>query len=446
MINMKYVNPDRKPYPFCPGCTHGTILDAINDALDKVGADPKRTVLVSDIGCVGLADKYFDVHTFHGLHGRSFTYACGVKLANPELQVFVVVGDGGCGIGGHHLINAARRNIGIKVVCFNNFNFGMTGGEHSVTTPNLGKTHTTPEGNIERPFDLCSLALASNATFVARKTAFDKDLSDILAEAFKHDGFAFIDVLELCTAYFMPLNEFKKSSLEKMIESSGLKLGILKDEKLTEYSKGLRTAWPAERAPSKIPKGTGAKFKPNLKEGYYSVVLAGSAGMKIVSAATNFARAGLNCGLYATQQDDYPVTVQTGHSVSEIKFSPHPIHYAGIEEPNAVLLVSGDGLRVVKKTLDKLTDKDIVIKTKDVPLETKAKVYEIDTADRTLGLSKSNVMAAAIGLLLFVTEIMPPASYKAVIEAIPKEKIRDENMRAYEAAEKIAVATSVREK
>jgi pyruvate/2-oxoacid:ferredoxin oxidoreductase beta subunit/Pyruvate/2-oxoacid:ferredoxin oxidoreductase gamma subunit len=435
---MKYINPDRKPYPFCPGCTHGTILDAVNDALEKTDADPKRTVLVSDIGCVGLADKYFDVHTFHGLHGRSFTYACGIKLANPELQVFVVVGDGGCGIGGHHLINAARRNIGIKVICFNNFNFGMTGGEHSVTTPNLGKTHTTPEGNIESPFDLCSLVLASNAAFVARKTAFDKDLSDTLAEAFRHDGFAFIDILELCSAYYMPLNEFKKPQMEKMIADSGLKLGILKAEKRTEYSKGLRLAWPSEKQAPKTPRGAEAKFKPDIKKGYYSIVLAGSAGMKIVSAATNLARAGLNCGLYATQQDDYPVTVQTGHSLSEVKLSPHPIHFAGIEEPDAVLVVSADGLRVAKKTLERLTEKDIVIKTKDVPVETKAKVYEIDMQDRSLGLSKANVMTAAICLLLHITKTMPPEALRSVIEAIPKEKIRDENMRALNAAEKIA--------
>ncbi len=434
---MKYVNPDRKPYPFCPGCTHGTILDAIGDALEKTGADPKRTVLVSDIGCVGLADKYFDVHTFHGLHGRSFTYACGVKLANPELQVFVLVGDGGCGIGGNHLINAARRNIGIKVICFNNFNFGMTGGEHSVTTPTQGKTHTTPEGNIERPFDLCNLTLASNATFVARKTAFDKDLSDTLAEAFRHDGFAFIDILEICTAYFMPLNEFKKSNLEKMVADNGLKLGVLKDEKLTEYSKGLRMAWPPEKQPSKPPKGLEAKFSSNIKEGYYSVVLAGSAGMKIVSAATNLARAGLNCGLYATQQDDYPVTVQTGHSVSEIKLSPHEIHYAGIDEPSAMLIVSSDGLQVVKKTLELLTEKDIVIKTKDVHLETEARVYDIDTQDRTLGLSKANIMTAAISLLLHLSKAIDPAAFKAVLDAIPKEKIRDENVRAFDAGAKI---------
>ena len=92
-------------------------------------------VIVSDIGCSGLSDQYFATSAFHGLHGRSVTYATGIKLANPELTVIVIMGDGGTGIGGTHLINAARRNIGVTVIVMNNLNFGMTGGQHSTTTP-----------------------------------------------------------------------------------------------------------------------------------------------------------------------------------------------------------------------------------------------------------------------------------------------------------------------
>ena len=114
-----------------------------------------EVVIVTDIGCSGLADKYFRTNAFHGLHGRSVTYATGIKLANPELKVIVLMGDGGCGIGGHHLINAARRNIGVTVVVFNNFNYGMTGGEHSVTTPEGGVTSSTPFGQLEHPMDIC---------------------------------------------------------------------------------------------------------------------------------------------------------------------------------------------------------------------------------------------------------------------------------------------------
>ena len=97
------------PYPFCPGCGHSPILDALNEALVRRGTDPANVVIVSDIGCSGLSDQYFVTSAFHGLHGRSITYATGIKLARPDLDVVVVMGDGGTGIGGAHLLNAARR-------------------------------------------------------------------------------------------------------------------------------------------------------------------------------------------------------------------------------------------------------------------------------------------------------------------------------------------------
>ena len=103
---------NEKPYPFCPGCGHGAVLDKLNAALVELGTDPSQVVIVSDIGCAGLSDQYFATSAFHGLHGRSITYATGIKLARPELTVIVIMGDGGTGIGGTHLINAARRNAG----------------------------------------------------------------------------------------------------------------------------------------------------------------------------------------------------------------------------------------------------------------------------------------------------------------------------------------------
>ncbi len=137
---------NEKSYPFCPGCGHGLILNQLNAALMRLELDPRRVVIVSDIGCQGLGDQYFTTHAFHGLHGRSIAYATGIKLADPDLKVIVIMGDGGAGIGGAHLLNAARRNIGLTVLVFNNFNFGMTGGEHSVTTPPGGITATTRDG------------------------------------------------------------------------------------------------------------------------------------------------------------------------------------------------------------------------------------------------------------------------------------------------------------
>ncbi|MFZ0493133.1 MAG: thiamine pyrophosphate-dependent enzyme, partial [Acidimicrobiia bacterium] len=116
-------------YPFCPGCGHGSILDALDEALVKQQIDPAQLVIVSDIGCSGLSDQYFGTSAFHGLHGRSLTYATGIKLVRPDLHVVVIMGDGGTGIGGAHLLNAARRNIGLTLLVFNNLNYGMTGGQ-----------------------------------------------------------------------------------------------------------------------------------------------------------------------------------------------------------------------------------------------------------------------------------------------------------------------------
>ncbi len=181
---------NERPYPFCPGCGHGLVLNELNKALVKLALDPKRTVIVTDIGCQGLGDQYFITNAFHGLHGRSLAYATGIKLADPGLHVIVMIGDGGTGIGGAHLLNAARRNIGLTVLVFNNFNFGMTGGEHSVTTPTGGLTPTTRAGNPEQPLDLCATVAANGASYVWRGTAFDRDLSDVIADAVRGEGFA----------------------------------------------------------------------------------------------------------------------------------------------------------------------------------------------------------------------------------------------------------------
>jgi len=123
-----YMNKEAGPLPFCPGCGHERLLRELDTALVKLQLDPRKTVIVTDIGCIGLSDPYFVTNGFHGLHGRSLTYATGLKLARPELTVIVLMGDGGCGIGGAHLLNAARRNLDLTLIIANNFNYGMTGG------------------------------------------------------------------------------------------------------------------------------------------------------------------------------------------------------------------------------------------------------------------------------------------------------------------------------
>ncbi|MHC4448111.1 MAG: thiamine pyrophosphate-dependent enzyme, partial [Planctomycetota bacterium] len=111
-----YLTDEIGPLPFCPGCGHDPLVKALDQALVELQLPPDKVVIVTDIGCIGLSDRYFITHGFHGLHGRSITYACGLKLARPELTVIVLKGDGGCGIGGTHLLNVARRNIGITLI------------------------------------------------------------------------------------------------------------------------------------------------------------------------------------------------------------------------------------------------------------------------------------------------------------------------------------------
>jgi pyruvate/2-oxoacid:ferredoxin oxidoreductase beta subunit len=140
---MPMVTASRNDMGFCPGCSHGIVLEQLGAALERMGLEPHQVCVVSDIGCIGIADRYFSCHTFHGLHGRSLTYAEGIKRVRPDLMVIVLIGDGGCGIGTAHLVHSARRGVGIKVLVCNNFNFGMTGGQHSPTTPPRGYTTTT---------------------------------------------------------------------------------------------------------------------------------------------------------------------------------------------------------------------------------------------------------------------------------------------------------------
>ncbi|RIK92662.1 MAG: 2-oxoglutarate synthase, partial [Burkholderiales bacterium] len=123
-----YLPKSAGPLPFCPGCGHSLLLRELDRALVLLQADPAKTVIVTDIGCIGLSDRYFSTSGFHGLHGRSITYATGLKLARPDLTVIALIGDGGCGIGGAHLLSAARRNLDITLLVANNFNYGMTGG------------------------------------------------------------------------------------------------------------------------------------------------------------------------------------------------------------------------------------------------------------------------------------------------------------------------------
>ncbi|MBI4236879.1 MAG: 2-oxoacid:acceptor oxidoreductase family protein [Deltaproteobacteria bacterium] len=425
---MPFIDPATKPYPFCPGCSHSLVLDAIAKALEAVAADPRRTVLVSDIGCVGLADKHFAVHTFHGLHGRSFTYASGIKLARPDLLVLVLVGDGGCGIGGHHLINAARRNIGIKVLCCNNHNFGMTGGQHSVTTHCGAKTPTTPLGAVERPFDLAALVTAAGGTFVARAKAVEKGFEALIAQAFRHDGFAFVDLWEICTAHYMPANAYKKSALEARLAAGGLETGVLRCTAFPEYAQSLRIQPTAEAAVA-APQDLSIQWSHRLEAPTYGLVIAGSAGMKILSAAGRVARAAIRSGLWVSAQDDFPVTVQSGHALATLQFGREPLDAVGSQPPDAVLILSAEGLREVQEVLPQLAPTAWILAVEGLALPpSPAPVTRLALA----GIDRLSWAMAAVAQWLQRRPIFPLEALRAELALLSDERVRAAQLRALE--------------
>ena len=194
----KYLRKTSLPTLFCPGCGNGTILNATLRVLDKLGID--RFSFVSGIGCSSWLPVFINADVLHTMHGRALAAATGLKLAQPKRNVLVFTGDGDCmGIGGNHLIHAARRNIDLTVVMLNNYIYGMTGGQVSPTTPPNSKTKTSPYGNNEPDFDPAALVIAAGGGFVARETSTQpRRLAKTLEAAIAYNGFSFIDVLSQC--------------------------------------------------------------------------------------------------------------------------------------------------------------------------------------------------------------------------------------------------------
>jgi 2-oxoglutarate ferredoxin oxidoreductase subunit beta len=428
-----YLDETLLPYFFCPGCGHGMITNHLNAAFVKLQIDPHKVVIVTDIGCSGLADKYFTTNAFHGLHGRSVTYATGIKLANPELKVIVLMGDGGCGIGGHHLINAARRNIGVTVVVFNNFNYGMTGGEHSVTTPLGGLTSSTPFGQLEHPMDICQTVAVNGASFVARTTSFDKGLPDLLVNAIQNEGFSLVDIWELCTAYYVPNNRFSKSLLENTLTLLNFPAGIIHQSNRPEYSKAYRQSVAEEAGKTPLPtRSIQPKYESSLNR-RVGIVIAGAAGKKINSAATLFCRGAVLSGLWATQRNDYPVTVKSGHSVSEVILAPGEIGYTGISKPEVMLLLFKEGLSTVRSQLAAMTESDtLIINSELLPIQTKAHILPLDFKQKGRWANKKEYWAIiALARVLQEIHIYPLDAFKEAVSA--RSEFAEENLAAIEA-------------
>ncbi|MDD5568862.1 MAG: thiamine pyrophosphate-dependent enzyme [Candidatus Pacebacteria bacterium] len=233
------------PNTWCPGCGNFGILAAFKQAIEKMisqGTKREDIVVVGDIGCNSKIADYLNLNSFIGLHGRPVTTAEGVKLANPNLKVFVFTGDGGSlNEGLDHLIHAAKRNSNIKVIMHNNRLFALTTGQFTAVSPKGMKGRSTPQGTIEEPFSPLELMVASNASFIARSySAKMEHMANVFLEADKHNGFAFIEILQPCVSFFNPIQFYNERIYEaenKAIESEEETLKLAREWNYSESGK-----------------------------------------------------------------------------------------------------------------------------------------------------------------------------------------------------------------
>lgn len=428
-----YVLPEMLPFGFCPGCGHIKIAGYLDQALRRLALPKNKVVLVTDIGCIGIIDKYYDINAFHGLHGRVITYASGIKLANPELTVIAIMGDGGAGIGGAHLLSVARRNLGITLIVANNFNYGMTGGQHSCTTPPNAITPTTPLGNLEMPLDFVRALAPMKPSFLARTHVFAEDPVDILVEALRTPGFALVDIWDFCIAYFGGRMALNKRAIENMMAELDMPAGVLYRNDRAEFSQAYRDLYE-HSGPASKPRPLQVVGSSALDH-KVGILIAGGAGQKIRSAATLIGTAAIMAGLKATQKDDYPITVRTGHSVAEVIVSPNEIYYTGIEDPDVVLVLAKDGLAQVARKLRKCspTARIYVEETLADLVDSPGQVIPLPLLQTAKRVGKLTIGPLAFGAVLARERLFPAEVFEAAARATQKGEIADGNIAGFRA-------------
>ncbi len=394
--------------PFCRGCGHHLVARNLDAALARLpGLRPCDVVVVTDIGCLGIIDKQFRAHTVHGLHGRSVALATGIALglADASKKVIVMIGDGGATIGLHHLLEAAQRNVDITVVVHNNMVYGMTGGQPSGLTPAGFKTPITPDGTTRGGYDLCQLMSDAGAPHVSRLLAAG-DFADALAAALAVRGFSLVEVMELCPSYGYRYNPGKK--LGDVVAASDLEVRQWRGAAREVFAPEMRPSPPSLFDQEPIVERA---FSSDLDRPF-GLVLGGSAGEGVQSAAEFLARAAMACGLSVTKKGSYPVTVGVGFSVAELLLSPHPIVFASQPEPDAVIVSSEEGMAKLAPVIASMTTGSVFLDATLEPPPSGARVFRHDFR-RAPGARN----AALVSVLHFLNRqpILPTAALIATV-------------------------------
>jgi 2-oxoglutarate ferredoxin oxidoreductase subunit beta len=405
------LNKERPPV-FCPGCTHDRIAGILDKAFQNMGLKGTEIAMVSDIGCSGLFDTFFHTHAFHGLHGRALTYATGLKLARPDLNIVVTMGDGGMGIGGAHFLSACRRNLDLTLLVLNNFNFGMTGGQFSATTPPGATVGSGFLNSLERPLDVCRVAASAGATYAARCSAYKKDLAGEIERAVRHKGFSVVDIWGICTGRYTRKNSLTPGAIEEDLSRLPPFEGPVDGNQREEYGTLYRKT--AEKLGTVSPPVSIEKTCAPPGRRRQGVLILGDAGQRIVTSGDILCLAGLSAGLRVTQKNEYNITVLRGPSISEVILSPEEIGYAGIERPAAVLAVGQEGVDRRSRLFADLDVETAVIHAADLTLpRTNAQTIPVDF--KAQGIKPVERALASLGVLAGLGRAINPEMLESAL-------------------------------
>jgi 2-oxoglutarate ferredoxin oxidoreductase subunit beta len=470
---------ERLPHIWCQGCGLGTALTTFISALQWLeknrGWDMDKVAVVSGIGCTGRIAGYMRLDSFHTTHGRAIPFATGLKLANPELKVVVVSGDGDiAGIGGNHFIHAARRNLDITVVCVNNFNYGMTGGQVGPTTPHEARAVTTQYGNFEYPFNLPYLAAASGASFVARWTVLHaRRLEWTLREAMDHPGFSFVEIIAPCSTAYARWNregagldpeKLRRRGLEMLkfyqqigriahgthpkdaaikVDDSGLLTEIVEGKFLDDPKPDLQQAldqlaakgekwWLAEKkALEERPKLAKRSDRVPRTE----VQLGGFGGQGIISAGKIIGQAAaIYDGLEACFTQSYGPEARGGAAGSQVVIASDPVHHPHLIQPTSMIIMSQGAYAKYVPTLATggtlLIDDGLVIRPDDYRRD--VTIYGLPATQIAEELGNNRM--ANVVMLGFWTAIVGVVSQEAMRQAVAESvpgKTVESNLKAF---------------
>jgi pyruvate/2-oxoacid:ferredoxin oxidoreductase beta subunit len=368
-----------------------------------MGLRGHQLTIVSDIGCSGLFDTFFHTHALHGLHGRALTYAAGIKLACPKLNVVVTMGDGGQGIGGAHLLAACRRNLDLTLLVLNNFNFGMTGGQFSATTPPNSQVGSGFLNRLEQPLDVCRVARSAGAAFVTRCSSYRNDLAQIIEQAIRFEGFSIVDIWGICPGRYTRRNKLTPKIIEETLAKLPPLEGVIAENVRKEYGQYYRTL-AADQKPVTPPVKIEKKFDPpqSIRQ---EVIILGSAGQRVITAGEILGLAGLSAGLKATQKNEYNITVLRGPSISELVLSIEEIGFTAIDKPDVIVALSQEGVDRRKELFERLTEDTLILQLPGIDLPpSRAVTRQADL--KSLGVNTRDWALALLSVLASYNRIL----------------------------------------